>query len=105
LGGKINQKELIMQNEPNFSKSQIFITLIITTNYNKKWTLDTWSKQTQTKPISQMPKIVVTAVYTMTNNYEQRTTNHPKQTQTKPILSGLISSDNSGISLYWVIFT
>ena len=40
-----------MQNEPNFSKSQMFITLIRTTNYNKKWTLDTWSKRTQTNPI------------------------------------------------------
>jgi hypothetical protein len=40
-----------MQNEPNFSKSQMFITLIRTRNYNKKWTMDTWSKQTQTNPI------------------------------------------------------
>jgi len=40
-----------MRNEPNFSKSQMFITLIKTTNYNKKWTLDTWSKRTQTNPI------------------------------------------------------
>jgi len=39
-----------MRNEPNFSKSQMFITLIKTTNYNKKWTLDTWSKRTQTNP-------------------------------------------------------
>ncbi len=40
-----------MRNEPNFSKSQMFITLIRTTNYNKKWTMDTWSKRTQTNPI------------------------------------------------------
>jgi hypothetical protein len=40
-----------MRNEPNFSKSQMFITLITTTNYNKKWQKDTWSKRTQTKPI------------------------------------------------------
>jgi len=40
-----------MRNEPNFSKSQMFITLITTTNYSKKWTLDTWSKRTQTNPI------------------------------------------------------
>jgi hypothetical protein len=39
-----------MQNEANFSKSQMFITPISTTNYNEKCTLDTWSKQTQTKP-------------------------------------------------------
>jgi hypothetical protein len=51
LGGKINQKELIMQNEPNFSKSQTFITSIKTMNYSKKWTMDTWSKRTQTNPI------------------------------------------------------
>jgi len=46
-----NQKYQIMRNEPNFSKSQMFITLIKTSNYNKKWTLDTWSKRTQTNPI------------------------------------------------------
>jgi hypothetical protein len=40
-----------MQNEPNFQKSQMFITLISTTNYNEKSKMDTWSKQTQTKPI------------------------------------------------------
>ena len=39
-----------MRNEPDFSKSQMFITLIRTTNYNKKWTMDTWSKRTQTNP-------------------------------------------------------
>jgi hypothetical protein len=41
-----------MQNEPNFSKSQILITSISTMNYNEKPTVDSWSKQTQTKPIS-----------------------------------------------------
>jgi len=40
-----------MQNEPNFSKSQMFITLIKTTNYNKKQQKDTWPKRTQTNPI------------------------------------------------------
>jgi len=40
-----------MQNEPNFPKSQMFITLISTMNYNEKLTMDTWSKRTQTKPI------------------------------------------------------
>jgi hypothetical protein len=40
-----------MQNEPNFSKSQIFITLVSTKNYNEKVALDTWSKRTQTNPI------------------------------------------------------
>ncbi len=39
-----------MQNKPNFSKSQIFITLPNTMSYSKKMKLDTWSKQTQTKP-------------------------------------------------------
>jgi hypothetical protein len=48
-----------MRNEPNFQKSQMFITLIPTTNYSEKYKLDTWSKRTQmplgmayaTKPI------------------------------------------------------
>jgi hypothetical protein len=40
-----------MQNKANFRKSQMFITLISTTNYNEKYAMDTWSKQTQTKPI------------------------------------------------------
>jgi hypothetical protein len=40
-----------MQNKANFPKSQMFITVISTTTYNEKWTMDTWSKQTQTKPI------------------------------------------------------
>ena len=43
--------KLIMRNEANFSKSQIFITAVLTTNYNKKATVDTWPKRTQTKPI------------------------------------------------------
>jgi hypothetical protein len=29
----------------------MFITLMKTTNYSEKMKLDTWSKQTQTKPI------------------------------------------------------
>jgi hypothetical protein len=40
-----------MRNKPNFSKSQMFITLVITRNYNEKWTMDTWSKRTQSNPI------------------------------------------------------
>jgi hypothetical protein len=40
-----------MQNEPNFKKSQMFITTISTTSYNEKLKLDTWSKRTQTNPI------------------------------------------------------
>jgi len=40
-----------MQNKPNFSKSQVFITVVLTRNYNEKSTMDTWSKQTQTNPI------------------------------------------------------
>jgi hypothetical protein len=39
-----------MQNEPNFQKSQMVVTLVLTTNYNEKQTMDTWSKQTQSKP-------------------------------------------------------
>jgi glycerol-3-phosphate dehydrogenase (NAD(P)+) len=44
--------KLIMQNKANFQKSQMFITSMKTKNYNEKWTMDSWSKQTQTKPIS-----------------------------------------------------
>jgi hypothetical protein len=40
-----------MQNKANFGKSQMFITLIPATGYSEKHKLDTWSKQTQTKPI------------------------------------------------------
>jgi hypothetical protein len=40
-----------MQNEPNFQKSQMFITIVSTMNYSEKSKLDTWSKRTQTKPI------------------------------------------------------
>jgi len=43
--------KLIMRNEANFQKSQMFITVISTMNYSEKMKLDTWSKQTQTKPI------------------------------------------------------
>jgi hypothetical protein len=39
-----------MQNEPNFPKSQMLVTQVLTTNCNEKLTMDTWSKQTQTKP-------------------------------------------------------
>ena len=42
--------KLIMQNEPNFQKSQMFITVISTTIYSEKMKLDTWSKRTQTNP-------------------------------------------------------
>jgi hypothetical protein len=41
-----------MRNKPNFQKSQMFITVVSTRNYNEKLMMDTWSKQTQTKPIS-----------------------------------------------------
>jgi hypothetical protein len=56
--------ELIMQNEPNLSKSQIFITSINTMDYNEKCKLDTWSKRTQTKPIlpAMAGKIALSAV-------------------------------------------
>jgi hypothetical protein len=40
-----------MQNKPNFSKSQMFITTITTKSYSEKSKLDTWSKQTQSNPI------------------------------------------------------
>jgi hypothetical protein len=43
--------KLIMQNEPNFSKSQMFITASVTMDCSEKMKMDTWSKRTQTKPI------------------------------------------------------
>ena len=45
------KKELIMRNKANFRKSQMFITIILTMSYSEKMKLDTWSKQTQSKPI------------------------------------------------------
>jgi hypothetical protein len=39
-----------MRNKANFRKSQMFITAIPTMIYSEKMKLDTWSKQTQTKP-------------------------------------------------------
>jgi len=54
----INQKRAIMQNEPNFQKSQMIITLLKTTNYNEKRALDTLSKQTQSNPISKGTLII-----------------------------------------------
>jgi hypothetical protein len=44
-----------MQNEPNFQKSQMVVTQVVTTNYNEKPTMDTWSKRTQTNPILPAP--------------------------------------------------
>ena len=44
-----------MQNKANFRKSQMFITVVSTMDYNEKLTMDTWSKQTQTKPIYSEP--------------------------------------------------
>jgi hypothetical protein len=40
-----------MRNKANFQKSQMLVTQLNTKNYNEKWTMDTWSKQTQTNPI------------------------------------------------------
>jgi hypothetical protein len=40
-----------MPNKANFQKSQIFIMQVLTRNYNEKMKMDTWSKQTQSKPI------------------------------------------------------
>jgi len=41
----------IMRNEPNFQKSQVVVTQVLTRNYNEKRAMDTWSKRTQTNPI------------------------------------------------------
>ncbi len=39
-----------MPNKANFQKSQMFITASVTMNCNEKCIMDTWSKQTQSKP-------------------------------------------------------
>jgi hypothetical protein len=39
-----------MRNKANFKKSQMFTTLLKTMDYNEKLIMDSWSKQTQTKP-------------------------------------------------------
>jgi len=36
-----------MRNEPNFQKVKRVVTQVLTTNYNEKWIMDTWSKRTQ----------------------------------------------------------
>jgi len=40
--GKFNQEDKKMQNEPNFFKSQIFITATQKSGYSEKCELDTW---------------------------------------------------------------
>jgi hypothetical protein len=47
-----------MRNEPNLGQSQIFVTVVLTMNYNEKSKLDTWSKQTQTKPILKIRRVL-----------------------------------------------
>jgi hypothetical protein len=61
-----------MQNEPNFSKSQMLITLAATKNCNEKVELDTWSKRTQTKPIKP-------------NFYPKQSQNEPKGSDIYPV--------------------
>jgi hypothetical protein len=46
-----------MRNKANFQKSQMFVTSVLTMDYNEKCKLDTWLKQTQTKPIWKRRKI------------------------------------------------
>ena len=60
-----------MRNKPNLGQSQMFITVVSTTNYNEKWAMDTWLKQTQFKPNFPNTKLTITVVMTMTNNNEQ----------------------------------
>jgi hypothetical protein len=69
-----------MPNEPNFLKSQIFITSINTINCSEKMKLDTWSKQTQTNPNQSQSNpiyIVFIRVHSWLNS---------KQSQNKPNL-------------------
>ena len=48
----IDYRESSTQNKPNFRKTKMNIIPYMTRNYNEKWTMDSWSKQTQSNPIS-----------------------------------------------------
>jgi len=65
-----------MQNKPNLGKSQMLITVVSTTIYNEKCTMDTWSKQTQIKPNSKpiLPKS--NPISTRPTSHKPRVTSH-----------------------------
>jgi hypothetical protein len=44
-----------MQNKPNFSKPKMVVTAVYTMTNNNEQRTTNYSKQTQTKPISQLP--------------------------------------------------
>jgi hypothetical protein len=73
-----------MQNKPNFRKSQMVVTLVVTTNCSEKWSMDTWSKQTQSKPICYSNKMNTT--FLLTKHYENKRLcrRGEKQTQSNP---------------------
>jgi hypothetical protein len=83
---QVRKNKLFLQNEPNFRKSQVNVTDLLTREYVQ---LDTWSirknepKRSQNEPKVKVGKINITTYLTM--NYEQRTMNdeknEPKRTQ------------------------
>ena len=68
------------------------VTLVVTANCSEKWTMDTWSKQTQSNPISEESKMSLT--HYMTKEYENKSglLTMEKQTQTNPIYSEPVES-------------
>jgi hypothetical protein len=60
------------------------VTLVVTANCSEKWTMDTWSKQTQSNPISYSNKMNTT--FLLTKYYEniRLCRRGEKQTQSKP---------------------
>jgi hypothetical protein len=77
---------LIMRNEPNFQKSQMFITATVTMNCSEKMKLDTWSKRTQTNPIqSQSNPIYIVFIRFSSWLNSKQSQNKPNQTQ--PVVS------------------
>jgi hypothetical protein len=68
-----------MRNKANFSKSQMFVTQVLTSNCNEKLKLDTWLKQTQTKPI------LGSAVLCLRQVYPQNAMAGPPSGETSPL--------------------
>ena len=74
----VRKNNLFMQNEPNFRKSQVNVTTLLTRNYEQ---MDTWSirkKQSQTNPNKPKTNTI------LANKTPERTQFKPKQTQLSP---------------------
>jgi hypothetical protein len=86
----VRKNKLFLQNEPNFRKSQMNVTVLLIRKYVQ---MDTWSirknepktnpNEPKTNPKPKKSKMNLTAC--LTTNYEQRTMNdEKKRTQTNP---------------------